>query len=144
MTAPMTVPRNGLSTDPWTTVFPSADLVDDRGVCALVGARHVAVFRLSVSGELVAIDNVDPFSGASVLSRGLVGSTEIGGIAVAYVASPLRKQRFDLRTGCCLDDPDVRVDRFDVRETAGQIEARPVHEGNGAGSSWGNVEEIGA
>ena len=50
-------------------------------------------------GELHAIDNVDPCSGASVLSRGLVGDVD----GVATVASPMYKQRFDLRTGRCLD-----------------------------------------
>ena len=102
-------------------VCPVDDLVDDRGVCALVSDRHVAVFRLSGTRELVAVDNVDPFSGASVLSRGLVGSTRRDGAWVTYVASPLRKQRFDLRTGECLDDPSVRLRTWDVQVVDGVV-----------------------
>lgn len=107
-------------------VCPVDDLVDDRGVCALVSDRHVAVFRLSGTRELVAVDNVDPFSGASVLSRGLVGSTRRDGAWVTYVASPLRKQRFDLRAGVCLDDPNVALDVFEVTVDHGMVMVQEV------------------
>ncbi len=33
---------------------------------------------------------------------------------VAFVASPLHKQAFDLRSGRCLDDEAVRVPTYDV------------------------------
>jgi nitrite reductase (NADH) small subunit len=82
------------------------DLVPDRGVCALVDGVAVAVFRCSFGDGLYALDNLDPYSGASVLSRGLVGVTANG---VAFVSSPLRKQRFSLATGQALDDPAVAV-----------------------------------
>ncbi len=80
-----------------------------RGVAALVDGRAVALFRLDpalLDGRdhgVRAVDDVDPHSGASVLSRGLVGSTMHRGDLVHYVASPLRKQRFDLATGSGLD-----------------------------------------
>jgi nitrite reductase (NADH) small subunit len=93
----------------WVEVCPLDALQPDRGVCALVGGRAVAVFRLSGSGELRALDNVDPFTGASVLSRGLVGTTQVDGLPTTYVASPLKKQRFDLLTGRCLDADGVAV-----------------------------------
>lgn len=80
------------------------DLPVDRGVAAVVGGQYVAVFRLA-DGELAAIDHVDPCSQVPVLARGLVGSVD----DVPVVASPLHKQRFDLRTGQCLDDPDKKV-----------------------------------
>lgn len=124
-----------------TPVIPLADMVADRGVCALVDGRAVAVFLLSGSDELVAIDNVDPFTGASVLSRGLVGSVEIDGSWVAYVASPLRKQRFDLHTGACLDDPDVTLDVFAVVVDDGMIGVRSAVPVSHMGSSWGNASE---
>ncbi|MFK8022465.1 MAG: nitrite reductase small subunit NirD [Ilumatobacter sp.] len=85
-------------------VAPFEALPVDRGVAAIVGDAYVAVFRLS-SGEVAAIDHVDPASGVPVLARGLIGSVA----DVVYVASPLHKQRFDLRTGRCLDDPDLAV-----------------------------------
>ena len=76
----------------------------DRGVAAIVGSDYVAVFRLAC-GEVVAIDHIDPFTTVPALARGLVGS--VGDRAV--VASPLHKQRFDLRSGACIDDPTTSV-----------------------------------
>lgn len=113
-------------TSTWTAVCELDDLVPDRGVCALVDGRAVAVFRLSGTDELVAVANVDPFSGASVLSRGLVGSVPGADGWIAYVASPLRKQRFDLRTGVCLDDPGVALDVYEASLHGGTILVRPV------------------
>ncbi len=66
--------------------------------------RQVALFR-TYDGAVYALDNQDPFSGANVLSRGIVGSRG----DVPTVASPMYKQVFDLRTGACLDEPDVSV-----------------------------------
>ena len=86
----------------WISVCAVDRLTPDRGVAALVDGRAVAVFRLS-DGSLHAIDNVDPCSGASVLSRGIVG--DVAGVAT--VASPLYKQRFALDTGTCLDTDDA-------------------------------------
>lgn len=85
-------------------IAPLSRLPIDRGVAAIVGDEYVAVFRLG-DGRILAIDHVDPFTGVPVLARGLVGS--IGDRDV--VASPLHKQRFDLRTGECIDDPSVAV-----------------------------------
>ncbi|MEI2698363.1 MAG: nitrite reductase small subunit NirD [Microthrixaceae bacterium] len=110
------------ATGRWTHVCDLDRLEADRGVTALVDGRHVAVFRLSGTDELLAIDNVDPFTGASVLSRGIVGAKQDEGAWVPYVASPLRKQRFSLRDGTCLDSPDVRVDVFEVQVSSGAVE----------------------
>ena len=95
-----------------------AELTADRGVAALVDGRQVALFRLSPDDEVVAIDNLDPFSGAYVLSRGIVGSKG----DVVTVASPVFKQRFDLRTGTCLDDPTVSIPTYEVRVVDGAVE----------------------
>ena len=86
------------------------------GVAALVEGLPVAVFRTH-SGEVFAIGNVDPFSGASVLSRGIVGSR--GDLPV--VSSPMYKQAFDLTTGRCLDDDSARVAAYDVSVVDGQV-----------------------
>ena len=106
-------------TTTFVPVCTARRLTPDRGVAALVEGTAVAVFRLS-SGELHAVDNIDPFSGASVLSRGLVG--DAGGRPT--IASPLYKQRFDLRTGECLDADDVAVAVHDVREIDGMVHVR--------------------
>ena len=112
-----TLEPTAVATEAWVGVCRTADLVEDRGVCALVDGRQVAIFRTSL-GDLYAIDNADPFSGANVISRGIVGSR--GG--VPKVASPMYKQNFDLRTGLCLDDPSVSLPVYLVRERAGRIE----------------------
>ena len=79
------------------------DIVPDSGVCALVDGEQLAVFRI---GEKVyAVGNRDPFSGANVLSRGIVG--DLNGELV--VASPVYKQHFSLLTGRCVEDESVSV-----------------------------------
>ena len=85
----------------WTAVCHLADLVVERGAAALVDGEQVALFRLHAScgEEVLAVQNLDPFSGAHVLSRGICGSRG----PVPTVASPMYKQVFDLRTGRCLD-----------------------------------------
>lgn len=94
-----------------TPVCTTARLDVGRGVGALVAGRAVALFRLDprllAPGDhgIRAVDDIDPHSGASVLSRGLVGTTTRDGSLVHYVASPLRKQRFDLSSGAELDGP---------------------------------------
>ena len=99
-----------MSTERWTHVCPTDDILPDTGVCALVDGRHVAVFRMG-EGEFFAIDNVDPKSGASVLSRGLLGN--LGERRV--VASPIYKNHFDLTTGECLEAPEFSVQAHAVR-----------------------------
>ena len=90
------------------------------GVAALVDGEAVAVFR-TYDDEVLAIGNVDPFSGASVLSRGIVGSR--GDVPV--VSSPMYKQAFDLRTGRCLDDPEVAVASYAVSVVDGVVLVGP-------------------
>ena len=100
--------------DGWFTVCQLSALLPGRGVAALLpDGRQVALFR-DRAGELYAIDNRDPFCGAAVLSRGLTGTHR----SRAFVASPLLKQRFDLRTGECLDDDSVRIATYEVRSAA--------------------------
>ena len=95
----------------WTAVCPASEILPDTGVCALVDGVHVAVFRVGPTAQFFAIDNVDPKSQASVLSRGLVGS--LGDRIV--VASPLYKNHFDLRSGECLESPEHSVRAHAVR-----------------------------
>ena len=101
----------------WVDVCAVDDLVPDRGTCALVGDQQVALFRVAPDGELFALSNYDPFSGAYVLSRGIVGSKG----DILKLASPVYKQSFDLRSGRCLDDPSVAVPTFSVRELDGRV-----------------------
>ena len=79
-------------------------------------ADQVAVFLLE-DGSVRAVDQRDPYSGANVLSRGLVGSR--GDRDVVF--SPMLKQAFDLRTGEAVDDADVRVGVHDVELVDGAV-----------------------
>jgi nitrite reductase (NADH) small subunit len=103
----------------WREVCPLARLMPERGVAALFGDLQVAVFRTH-DGAVHALGNVDPFSGAAVLSRGIVGDR--GGEPA--VASPVFKQAFSLVDGRCLDDPDVRVPSYPARITGDAVEVR--------------------
>jgi nitrite reductase (NADH) small subunit len=96
----------------WFAVCEHDVLTPGRGVAALLPDGRQAALFTDRHGRLYAIDNRDPFTGAYVLSRGLLGSTAEGR---AFVASPLLKQRFDLENGRCLDDEAVSVPAFAVR-----------------------------
>ena len=63
------------------------------------------------------MDNVDPYAGAGVLSRGLTGDRR----GEPTVASPLLKQVFSLRTGAALDDPDTALPTYAVRVQHGIV-----------------------
>ena len=105
----------------WETVCRYDRLQPERGAAALLGpwrsdsgasldAVQVALFRTH-DGAVHAIGNIDPFSGAAVLSRGIVGDRR----GVPTVASPVYKQVFSLLDGQCLDDQDVTVASYPVR-----------------------------
>jgi nitrite reductase (NADH) small subunit len=101
----------------WTDVCDYDELLPERGVAALVAGRQVAVFR-TFDGMLHALDNRDPYSGAYVLARGIVGTRG----DAPTVASPIFKQTFDLRTGACLTDPAVQVPTHAVRRVDGVVQ----------------------
>ncbi len=96
----------------WQTVCEVARLMPERGVAVLLGGVQIAVFRTH-DGEVHAIDNVDPISGAAVLSRGVVGDRG----DVPTVASPIYKESFSLLDGRCLDADGVAVTVYAVRVT---------------------------
>lgn len=91
-------------------------LLPERGVAALIGDRQIALFR-TYDGQVFALSNTDPVSGANVMSRGIVGNRG----DVPTVASPMFKQVYDLRTGVCLDDPSLVLTVYPVRVTDGQV-----------------------
>lgn len=100
-----------------STVVCALEAIDrEAGVAALVDGRAVAIFR-TFDDQVFALDNLDPFSQASVLSRGIVGTRG----DVPFVASPIGKQPFDLRTGVCLDDDSVSVPVYPVEVADGMI-----------------------
>ncbi len=101
----------------WHDVCDVARLMPERGAAALVDGRQVAIFRTH-DGELHAVDNIDPISGAAVLSRGIVGDR--GGVPT--VASPIYKESFSLVDGRCLDADGVTLTVYAVRVTDGRVQ----------------------
>lgn len=82
----------------WVAICALGDLEVERGRAALLGDTQIALF-LTHGGRVHVVQNLDPYSGAHVLSRGIVGTRQ----GVPTVASPMYKQVFDLRTGVCLE-----------------------------------------
>jgi nitrite reductase (NADH) small subunit len=77
------------------------ELIPGRGVAVLLpDMTQAAVFRIA-DGRLFAVGNLDPATGAHVISRGLTGSRE----GSPTVASPMLKHIYDLTTGRCVDGP---------------------------------------
>lgn len=101
----------------WLPVCREEDLEPERGVAVMVEGHQVALFR-TWDGEVYALDHLDPFCGAHVMARGIVGTRG----DVPTVASPMYKQAFDLRSGVCLDDPRVVLAVHEVRVAAGVVE----------------------
>ncbi len=111
----------------WVRVCRLEDIVPNTGVGALLGKRQIAVVRVqnAAASEVYAISNFDPFSKAFVLARGIVGDKQ----GIPKIASPIYKQSFDLRTGVCLDDAQVKVPTFPVRVEEGVVEVfQPAEE----------------
>ncbi len=94
-------------------------ILENTGVCALVGGEQVAIFR--VDGKVHAVGNKDPFSGANVLSRGIVGDVK----GELVVAAPIYKQHFSLTTGRCLEDATVRIPVYSARVEQGFVHVEP-------------------
>jgi nitrite reductase (NADH) small subunit len=104
----------------WTTVCPLNRIAINTGVCALVNDVQVAIFRVGDGTQVYAISNYDPFSKAHVLSRGIVGDRN----GIPKVASPVYKQNFNLITGECLDDPNVKVATFLAQVVDEQVQVK--------------------
>jgi len=104
------------TTDDWQAVCRVADLEVERGATALVHGQAIAIFRTH-DDTVYALGNHDPFARASVLARGIVGTRG----DVPFVASPMHKHAFDLRTGRCLDDVHASVPAYDVRVVDGVV-----------------------
>ncbi|WP_328186396.1 nitrite reductase small subunit NirD [Marinobacter sp. OP 3.4] len=95
----------------WNIVCTVDDLVPESGIAVWTPEGPVALFYLPHHPSAVfAISHTDPFSGANVLARGITGDLK----GQPVVASPLYKQHFNLITGQCLEDEDVKVKTYRV------------------------------
>lgn len=84
------------------------ELVSDAGVAALMKDTQIALFY--VGGEVFAMDNFDPVGRANVMSRGMTGDLN----GELMVASPLQKQHYSLRSGECLDNPEIVIPVYEA------------------------------
>lgn len=95
----------------WTAVCELDDLNPNCGAAALIEGEQIALFRLDETDLVFAIGNHDPFADANVMSRGIVGDME----GQLVVASPIYKQHFNLISGKCLEDAEVRLPVWEVK-----------------------------
>lgn len=101
--------------EPWSAVCTLEAIPQQAGIGARLGSERVALFRFG--DALFALEDREPDSDASVLSRGILG--DVGGEPV--VISPLYKQRIRLRDGQSLDNPQHQLRCWPVKLEAGQI-----------------------
>ena len=104
----------------WVNICKIDDILPATGVCALLGQQQVALFRPYHDDRGYAISNIDPFFNASVLSRGIIAEHE----GELWVASPLKKQRFRLRDGLCMEDESHSIAHFDARVKDGNVQLK--------------------
>ncbi|MBB3308212.1 MULTISPECIES: nitrite reductase small subunit NirD [unclassified Enterobacter] len=102
----------------WHSVCELSQILPATGVCALINGQQIAIFRPHDDEQLYALSNIDPFAQASVLSRGLIAEHQ----QALWVASPLKKQRFRLSDGFCLEDEAHSVASYPVRVSDGKVE----------------------
>lgn len=95
----------------WTTICQQQDILPGCGIAALWQGRQIAIFRPTPTGPFYALDNIDPFALASVLSRGIVAEHQ----GEFWVVSPLKKQHFRLRDGLCMEDAAMSIEAFAIR-----------------------------
>ncbi|MCS6710878.1 nitrite reductase (NAD(P)H) small subunit [Brachybacterium sp. EF45031] len=118
-----------MATTEMIAICPLSALSVDRGAAALLpDGTQIGVFLLE-DGSVHAIQQRDPYSGANILSRGLVGTHEVraddGTVeTVRTIASPMYKQVWNLDTGEVIDaggkQPQA-IAVFDAEERDGHL-----------------------
>jgi nitrite reductase (NADH) small subunit len=76
-----------------------------RGACALVGVRQVALFRPRADEQVYALDNIDPFISAWALPDEAI----VEHLGEFWAMGSLKRLRFRLRDGLCLENPGYSV-----------------------------------
>ena len=116
MQALVEVPRVASEAKEWRDVCAVDDVFPGTGVAALIDGEQIAIVRTR-DGLFAALSNFDPFSNAFVIARGIVGDRA----GVPKIASPIFKQSFDLTSGQCLDDANVRIPSYPTRVQDGRV-----------------------
>ncbi|WP_210080798.1 nitrite reductase large subunit NirB [Pantoea endophytica] len=109
------IPVTTLPAEPWSAICLVDAIPPSAGIGARLGGQRVALFRL---GEAIyALEDIEPGTQASVLSRGILG--DVAGEPV--VISPLYKQRVRLRDGQSLDNAEHQLRCWPVRVEGGKV-----------------------
>ena len=121
----MTAPADSL-----VAICPLEALTPERGAAALLpDGTQIGVFLLD-DGSVHAVQQLDPYSGTHILSRGLVGTHrltvegESEERLVPTLSSPMYKQTWDLDTGAVIDAGGGAahpIAVFDVEVRDGQV-----------------------
>lgn len=101
----------------WHRVCAIDELEPAWGEAALVGGKQVALFR-TTPNEVRAVSHQDPATLSNVMARGIVGSRG----SRPTIASPLHKEVYDLETGECFTNPELRLASYATRLVDGYVE----------------------
>ncbi|GAA4047219.1 hypothetical protein GCM10023063_38130 [Arthrobacter methylotrophus] len=101
----------------WHRVCPLDELEPAWGEAALIEGVQVAIFRVD-SEKVYAVAQQDPATLANVMARGITGSRG----SRPTIASPLHKEIYDLETGECFTNPELRLAIYATRLVDGYIE----------------------
>ena len=97
----------------FVTVAKVGDIAEGTGTAFAVNGRMVAVFN--EAGRYFSIDDFCPHMGASLAS---------GYLEAGVVTCPWHAWRFCIHDGKWCDNPKVKVDNFEVRVQADEIQVR--------------------
>lgn len=101
----------------WVKVARVEAVPVDSGITFLYFNQQIAIFHLIGYDRWYACDNRCPHKGELVLSRGIVGDRN----GEPFIACPMHKRAFSLRTGECLGDTCPAVRTFPVQIIKGFI-----------------------
>lgn len=113
---------NQIAENEWIDVCALSDITPNTGVTALIDDQQIALFRVGHEQRIYALSNQDPFSGANVMSRGIMGDLQ----GERVIASPIYKQHFSLATGRCLEDKEQKLLVFPCKVQSGRVWVSPV------------------
>ena len=106
--------RTADDSDDFVTVATVEEVPPGMGRAVPLGDTMVALFQ--VDGEFFAIQDACPHMGASLAGGHLEGD---------IVTCPWHAWRFCVRDGTWCDHRKVKVDSYEVRVVAGEIQVRP-------------------
>jgi nitrite reductase (NADH) small subunit len=101
----------------WHRVCAIDELEPAWGEAALIGGKQVALFRTKPN-EVLAVSQQDPATLSNVMARGITGSRG----SRPTIASPLHKEVYDLETGECFTNPELRLATYSTRLVDGYLE----------------------